>query len=446
MRTATRVRRPAEVWLPVAALAVVLLYTLGLVLLMSATSYRTWGAAVFGPALLLGSVPLLRRVARDEEDPRFFWFLFVALAVKLVASLVRYLVNNELYDGVADAGVYANEGERLAEAYRQGNFGAELGRDVPGTGGLRLVTGLLFAVIGRTDLGAYMIFSWWAFWGMVGFYRAFRIAVPDGDRRRYALLVFFLPSLLYWPSSIGKDAWMLMGLGAAALGAARLLARRPHPYPLLAAGLAATTLIRPHITVLVCVGLVAAYLFRPRPERRPLFGPLGKPAGILLLAVMSVVLVLEAGEFLGVEEEGVAGVTQVLDETAEQTGQGGSEFEAVNARSVTDVPAAVIAVLFRPFPWEANNGQALVASIEGMAMLGLLALSVRRFRTLRQLLRRNPYLVLVLVYTLLFCVAFSSFGNFGILTRQRIQLFPFALVLLALPRSATVPLRTRARN
>ena len=29
--------------------------------------------------------------------------------------------------------------------------------------------------------------------------------------------------------------------------------------------------------------------------------------------------------------------------------------------------------------------------------------------------------------------AFSSVGNFGIITRQRTQVFPFVLVLLALP-------------
>ena len=33
--------------------------------------------------------------------------------------------------------------------------------------------------------------------------------LPTGDHRRYALLVFFMPSLLFWPSSIGKESWML---------------------------------------------------------------------------------------------------------------------------------------------------------------------------------------------------------------------------------------------
>jgi hypothetical protein len=39
----------------------------------------------------------------------------------------------------------------------------------------------------------------------------------------------------------------------------------------------------------------------------------------------------------------------------------------------------------------------------------------------------------VVVYGLLFVVAFSSIGNFGIIARERVQLLPFFLVLLAAP-------------
>jgi hypothetical protein len=34
---------------------------------------------------------------------------------------------------------------------------------------------------------------------------------------------------------------------------------------------------------------------------------------------------------------------------------------------------------------------------------------------------------------MMFVIAFSSIGNFGIMTRQRTQVFPFVLVLLCLP-------------
>jgi hypothetical protein len=38
-----------------------------------------------------------------------------------------------------------------------------------------------------------------------------------------------------------------------------------------------------------------------------------------------------------------------------------------------------------------------------------------------------------LTYTLLFCLVFSAFQNFGILARERVMVYPFVLVLLALP-------------
>jgi hypothetical protein len=42
--------------------------------------------------------------------------------------------------------------------------------------------------------------------------------------------------------------------------------------------------------------------------------------------------------------------------------------------------------------------------------------------------------------------AFSSFGNFGILARQRAQLFPLALVVLALPLAEAGASRFRERR
>ena len=49
----------------------------------------------------------------------------------------------------------------------------------------------------------------------------------------------------------------------------------------------------------------------------------------------------------------------------------------------------------------------------------------------RQVLR-NPYLAYVVGYSTLFIVAFSNVGNIGILARQRTQLLPILLTLLAL--------------
>jgi hypothetical protein len=89
--------------------------------------------------------------------------------------------------------------------------------------------------------------------------------------------------------------------------------------------------------------------------------------------------------------------------------------------------------VFRPWPYEATNLQSLFASLEGLFLLGLILMSLRRFAALPRAMIRRPYVTYALVYCLVFLYAFSSIGNFGILSRQRVQLYPFLAVLLCVP-------------
>jgi hypothetical protein len=130
-------------------------------------------------------------------------------------------------------------------------------------------------------------------------------------------------------------------------------------------------------------------------------------------------------------------VTGVFDYADQQSGQGGSEFEAVRIKSPAQFPSAVLAVLFRPWPWESTNLQALIASAEGTLLLVLGLRSWRQFMRLPRFLFQVPYVAYALTYTLMFVIAFSSISNFGILTRQRTQVLPIVLVLLVMPRETS---------
>jgi len=59
--------------------------------------------------------------------------------------------------------------------------------------------------------------------------------------------------------------------------------------------------------------------------------------------------------------------------------------------------------------------------------------SLRRLASIPREMLRTPYVAFCVVYCSLFIFAFSSIGNFGNIARQRVQLFPFLLVLLCLP-------------
>jgi hypothetical protein len=407
------------------------------------TSYDVSGALIIAPILLLLTLPLARHVARIDEDPLMVRIIMLALVLKLFAAVVRYFVAFDVYGGSADAAIYIREGGLYAQQIRDGIFAYD--DSVGGSSGthfIRQVTGYVFAVTGTTAIGGFLVFAWMSFWGLYFFYRAFRTAVPHGLHRRYAALLFFIPSLLYWPSSIGKEAWMMLTLGLGAYGVARLLTHQRGGYVVLTLGLLGSALVRPHMTVLLGSGLAASFLLR-RSASRSLTSVLGKLVGIAAIAVAMVYAVQAAEERFDVQGEGLAGAEAVLDQTVEQTSQGGSQFDAQRPTSITDVPVAMFSVLFRPLPHEAHNAQALLTSFEGLFLLVLCAVSWRRLRAIPGECWRTPYVAFASVYSLLFMLAFSSFGNFGILARQRAQLFPLALVVLALPAAKATGARIR---
>jgi hypothetical protein len=425
---------PRSGWFVGVGLALIGAFIAVLLILMATTGYDTWGAMFVAPLLVAVSLPVLARQAKREEDRWLFMLLVVALLLKLGGAIARHYVAFDVYGGVADANLYDQEGRKLAEQFIQGNFDHGYG-ELSSVEFMQLLTGIIYTFIGPSRLGGFLVYSWLGFWGLFFFYRAFSLSVPEGRKLTYARLLFFLPSLLFWPSSIGKESWMMFALGIAAFGVARVLTRTT----LWGAGLAAlglwlAALPRPHIAGLMAVGLAGAYLIRrPKAELREL-APVVKGLGVLLVGVLALIVVVKANHFL--KEQGVdtdRGLTSALTDVTSRTSRGGSSFVPSILESPVRAPIAVATVLFRPFPFEAHNFQALAASFETTF---LLLLSLARFRWVIAALRsvrRQPYVAFAIIYTALFIVAFSSFGNFGLLARERVQLFPVYLLLLAVP-------------
>jgi hypothetical protein len=106
----------------------------------------------------------------------------------------------------------------------------------------------------------------------------------------------------------------------------------------------------------------------------------------------------------------------------------------------------MVAVLFRPFPWETLNMTALAQSIESLFLLVLTLLSVRRIGRAVVGAVRNPYLAFVVLYVGAFVLAFSSIANFGILARERAQVLPMFFVLLCVAVPPITRFRAPARR
>jgi hypothetical protein len=409
---------------------------------MDRSSYNVWGAFWVGPLLLGLTVPIANRVARQENDPKVGRLILLAFVAKvIVGSTLRYIAVTAIY-GSGDSISYSAAGRVLAPLFRQGVY-QDLGK-VSGTRFIEILTGQIFAGIGPTDLGAYFVYSWLGFLGLVLLVRAFRIAVPDGDHARYRLLVLFFPTLLFWPSAIGKDAWMLFCLGLAVYGLARALAGRFSfiGAACLALGGWGAVVVRPHIALLIVIAGGAAALVRTVGPTRVGAGPLHRARSLLLAVVLVVGIVAVTGQaesFFKLNSLNPESAQSVLTEVTRRTGEGGSQFHAPPASTPVGYARAVVTVLFRPFPFEGSGGLSLVTSAEGLLFAVVVAGSLGRLSRLTSMSLRDPYVFFSLAYTLGFIFAFSSIENFGILARQRAQLLPFVFVLLALPAKPKRP-------
>jgi hypothetical protein len=416
-------------------LAVVTAYFAVLTWAVEHWAYEQWVVIVLAPLLLAIGTLIIVVVTRRDENP-LTRLLVVALIVKLVASFVRYYVSFSLY-GSGDALRYDAAGTEIANSFHRADISiVDLLTFRQGTLFVEDFTGFLYSLAGPSRLGGFLLYSWLGFWGLFLFHRAARIGVPNADQRRYALLVCFLPSLVFWPSSIGKEALMLLSLGCSAYGAARILERYRGGWLALAAGLGLAWMVRPHVGVVVLAALVIAVLFRRRPGHRPIFGPVGRVVTVaLLVAVLAFGLGRAVDRLLPLRSEstGVEAVQEVLDRAETGTDEGGSQIDRPSPNSPVEYPSAVFSVLFRPTIFEAHTSGTTVAALETTLILALLLVGWRQVRTAFRSAFRQTYILFCIVYTAIFTLAWSSFANLGALARQRVQVWPFVLILLALP-------------
>ena len=447
-RTNDRVREGANPRLLVAfALPFIIAYVALFGYAMEHSSYDVWGAIWLAPVLFAISLPVLLRFARGEPDPRIGPILVLALVLKLIFAVPRYYMVAVLYE-TGDSFRYAKTATLLREAFLVGDFSlTPLGTGSrTGTQFVEIVTGVVYTIIGPSFIGGFIFFSWLSFWGLFFFYKAFRVGVPDGDARRYALLLFLLPSMLFWPSSIGKEAWMTLVLGITTYGCALLLARRSGASIYLIIGLSGVLMVRPHMALLVISGVGVGYLLRSNSAQRAV--ALGRTRTIFGLAVIGVgtmLVIRRVSEFFGIDEFNLDTATETLEYAEGQTGQGGSAFVG-GGPSLRNLPMNIVTVLFRPFAYEVNNIATLLAALEGTMLMVLFIAAWPRIRTIPRRLRKQPYIAYCLTYAILFCFMFSAFQNFGILARQRVLVFPLMLAFFALPLATEGPRRTQRRR
>ncbi len=415
---------------------------------MATFSYDIWGAFVVAPVILLVSVPLLRRIFTGEHA-RLFPIAVVGLVAHLGGSFLRYWVAFDAYGGSADSSTYDAVGKQIAADVLDGR--TTLASMVPrgtGTEFIGRLTGAVYTLLGASRLGGFLVFGWLAFWGMVLFVHAALLGVQQLSSRFYAALVLLSPSLIYWPTSIGKESWLCLSLGALSYGGARVLTGRwgGMALPVVVAGLWGASSVRPHLAgiwlgalaIALGFGLVTQRSGSRHRERLATIGLAGLSLLMLFVVASATLRYLNAGA----DSSDTATVTQqvndIFTETSRRSTQGGSSFQPVSISSPLDWPLAIGRTLTRPLLPEARSFAELLPALEMTGLFVLAALSCRRLLNLPRVALRNPYVVFAMLCLLMFGLVFASIGNLGILTRQRSLVVPFLVLPFCVPRASTV--------
>lgn len=359
------------------------------------------------------------------------WVL-LGFGAKIVGTLARYYMVTALYTAEgSDSFQYYRAGTEFVAQFNAGQPLTLTGRGSLATQITELITGGLF--IGHTPdlLGGFLMFAIISFFGQLFLYAAFRRWAQPQQLKLYAALVFLLPTFVFWPSSIGKDAIVVFALGGCAYFISRMLQSFYLRWVLgLAPFLALLGLIRIHVVALVVGALIAAMvLARPAQTSDAQMKIRRLTMLVVSLAAGAVAFILFPDLF-GVEISSIEEADNFASEVVRRTSERGTIAAGSPVSGPTDVPGAVALVLFRPFIFEAFEIQHFFAAAETTLLLGLtLWQAPAMFKNWRSW-RSNAYVVFSSFYVLAYAVAFSVVRNLGIIARQRGQVLAFFLVVL----------------
>jgi hypothetical protein len=385
------------------------------------------GAVIVIPSVIIICFALITVIAR--KNPFLFRIMIVALVVKLLAAWIYTALPAFQLSDVK--GTYFDSAKQLAGSVTHLTDVFSL-QQLWGTNLIVAIGACLFAVIGPSLAGAMVLFSIASFWGQFLFYRAFVLAFPTGNRRAAALLLFLFPSLVYWTSAFGKDALMMLAIGLISYGIARRFDIKG--WATISVGLALATLVRPHIGAFVAISLFASYLVGDIKSRLRIVGLKFLLFPFFFAICLGVVIYARNSlELANVED------AQAMSDYSYKYNQVGGSAFGDESSTLTSRLAQAPFLMFRPFPWETNNGTAVAASAEGLV---LLLLVVRRRASLFRLAinaRSTPLVIFAISFFLILSVVFSiSVSNFGLLARQRVMVLPLVLTLLLASKSSVI--------
>jgi hypothetical protein len=267
-----------------------------------------------------------------------------------------------------------------------------------------------------------------AFFGTMGIfllYRGLKKLRPEIPPR-FLLAIGLFPSVLFWSSTLGKDALIVFGISVGFYGMLRMLQSRNPAYLVPAIfGIVVASFIRVWFLPLLIIPFVFVFLFHTRN----------------ILVRLALIAAMGGGLAYSVPKLAQKLSIENVDQLAQRAGavsrswqRGGSAGDVpiitTPGEALRFLPVGFFTALFRPLPGEVMNPFGLLAGLENLLFLALLWRAVRNWH---RSYWRDELVVWFFAYVVLWGLlyAFISPQNLGAAVRFKVQVLPEMLFLLA---------------
>lgn len=349
--------------------------------------------------------------------------------IRLVGAVAYFVFAYYLSNGSVDAFVYDNWGTAFADSFAEGDFSPLFDESqwrngqFLGTNFVGYPNALFFLITVYDTLTTYYLFSLAAWLGimvmLVGV--AKQIGGPLFQKALWWMVL--IPSLWFWNSAIGKDAFSFLGAGLVAFGVAHKQLQQRILW--IGLGVAVSYFFRQPFGLLLLMAVGASVLFDRKVSNQQRAILAGAGVLVLLLTFQTV------KSYMGVQSLEAAEVNAQLESMYQNTNFGGGVIES-KTFSPQGIVQSYIDVFLRPFPWEIRSVTYLLAFVETALVALLLYRMIFRMQFVRQFREDNLFRFFV-VSTVLFGLAVGlTEVNIGIILRHRsvIHLFVVGAYIL----------------
>jgi len=406
---------------------------------------------------------VIRPWVTDAVTRRYF---FPALTLRIICSLAVGFLYQFYYQGGDTFSYHTNGSRPLWEAimespadgfrllFLNGEYGPGIWKTAqriwywndPQSFFIIRVAAILDLLTFSSYSGTAVLFAVIAFIGGWMFFTTFYKLYPD-LHRWIALSVLFFPTVVFWGSGIFKDTITLSALGAATYTFHRIfIEKRVSFFSVLLMLISFWVIFSIKKYILLCffpailLWWVATYLSRISSLMlRMILAPL---TGIIAIFLASFAV-------LKVGEDDPRYQVSKLAETAKitaydirygwgaRTGEGSGytlgELDGSWQSMVVLAPQAINISLFRPYLWEVINPLMFLSAVEGSVLLLLTLHLVWRVRWKIFTYLQKPDVLFCFVFAMIFAFAVGvSTFNFGTLSRYKIPMMPYFLLMLGM--------------